>query len=83
MQSFSLLANTMEMVIGTVRKSMAQIKTIEYMKGHQINSMRLKTNKLNTMLKWARKKMYQRMNKPLVKHANETYKGVKNGDSMG
>jgi len=38
---------------------------------------------IETMLKWTRKKMYQRMNKPLVKHANETYKGVKNGNSMG
>lgn len=31
-------------------------------------------NKLNTMLKWAYKKYKQRKNKPLAKHANETFK---------
>lgn len=34
----------------------------------------MRQDRLTAMLKWARKKMNQRMNKPLPKHATETYK---------
>jgi hypothetical protein len=45
MWSFNLQANTTVTAIGIVRKSMAQIKTIEFMKAPLINSTKLKNYK--------------------------------------
>lgn len=34
----------------------------------------MNSSAIEAMLKWARKRFKQRMNKPLAKHAGETYK---------